>query len=249
MPAERVQKIIAAAGITSRRKAEELISSGRVQVNGKVVTELGTKADSEQDHIRVDGKLLRGPERHTYIVLNKPKGYVTTVSDPEKRPTVMDLVRGAKARVYPVGRLDWASEGLLVLTNDGVVSGWDNREDRNPMFYELSLRQMQQEGVPSDHIQVAPGQAIGTYDESLIIREFAVEHRLHRLLIVTSGYHSRRALWSLRRACEGSGIEVGVDSAPPGWQTPSPWVWWSKRRGWKLVAGEYVKMIYYWTKY
>jgi len=72
---------------------------------------------------------------------------------------------------------------------------------------------------------------------------------LHRLLIVTSGYHSRRALWSVRRACEDSGIEIGIDSAPPGWQTPSPWVWWSKRRGWKLVAGEYVKMIYYWTKY
>jgi 23S rRNA pseudouridine2605 synthase len=122
MPAERLQKIIAAAGIASRRKAEELITSGRVQVNGKLVTELGTKADAEQDHIRVDGKLLRGPERHTYIVLNKPKGYVTTVSDPEKRPTVMDLVRGAKARVYPVGRLDWASEGLLVLTNDGALA-------------------------------------------------------------------------------------------------------------------------------
>jgi len=122
MPAERRQKIIAAAGGTSRRKAEELISSGRVQINGKVVTELGTKADPEQDHIRVDGRLLRGPERHTYIVLNKPKGYVTTVGDPEKRPTVMDLVRGAKARVYPVGRLDWASEGLLVLTNDGALA-------------------------------------------------------------------------------------------------------------------------------
>ena len=122
MPAERLQKIIAAAGVTSRRKAEELITSGRVQVNGQMVTELGTKADPEQDHIRVDGKLLRGPERHTYIVLNKPKGYVTTVSDPEKRPTVMDLVRGAKSRVYPVGRLDWASEGLLVLTNDGMLA-------------------------------------------------------------------------------------------------------------------------------
>ncbi len=122
MPAERLQKIIAAAGVTSRRKAEELITSGRVQVNGKMVTELGTKADPEQDHIRVDGRLLHGPERHTYIVLNKPKGYVTTVSDPEKRPTVMDLVRAAKARVYPVGRLDWASEGLLVLTNDGTLA-------------------------------------------------------------------------------------------------------------------------------
>jgi 23S rRNA pseudouridine2605 synthase len=122
MPAERLQKIIAAAGVASRRKAEELITSGRVQVNGQMVTELGTKADPEQDHIRVDGKLLRGPERYSYIVLNKPKGYVTTVSDPEKRPTVMDLVRGVKGRVYPVGRLDWASEGLLLLTNDGELA-------------------------------------------------------------------------------------------------------------------------------
>ena len=122
MSTERLQKIIAAAGIASRRKAEELITSGRVQVNGQTVTELGTKADSEQDHIRVDGKLLRGRERYSYVVLNKPKGYVTTVSDPEGRPTVMDLVRGVKGRVYPIGRLDWASEGLLLLTNDGALA-------------------------------------------------------------------------------------------------------------------------------
>lgn len=122
MPSERLQKIIAAAGIASRRKAEELITSGRVQVNGQTVTELGTKADPDSDHIRVDGKLLHGRERYSYIVLNKPKGYVTTVSDPEKRPTVMDLVRGVKGRVYPVGRLDWASEGLLLMTNDGSLA-------------------------------------------------------------------------------------------------------------------------------
>ncbi len=122
MPAERLQKIIAAAGVASRRKAEELITSGRVQVNDQMVTELGTNADPEQDHIRLDGKLLRGPERYSYIVLNKPRGYVTTVSDPEKRPTVMDLVRSVRGRVYPVGRLDWASEGLLLLTNDGELA-------------------------------------------------------------------------------------------------------------------------------
>src|ERR1700687_2764005 len=122
MPAERLQKIIAAAGVASRRKAEDLIASGRVLVNGQVVTELGTKADPEQDHIRVDGKLLQGPERYTYVVLNKPKGYVTTVSDEKKRPTVMDLVRRVKGRVYPVGRLDWASEGLLLMTNDGALA-------------------------------------------------------------------------------------------------------------------------------
>jgi 23S rRNA pseudouridine2605 synthase len=122
MPAERLQKIIAAAGIASRRKSEELITSGRVQLNGQVVTELGTKADPDHDHIRVDGKLLHGRERYSYILLNKPKGYVTTVSDPEHRPTVMDLVRGVRGRVYPVGRLDWASEGLLLLTNDGELA-------------------------------------------------------------------------------------------------------------------------------
>jgi 23S rRNA pseudouridine2605 synthase len=119
MPAERLQKIIAAAGIASRRKAEALITGGLVSVNGKVVSQLGSKADPELDHIRVNGRLLRGPERHVYLLMNKPKGYVTTLRDPEGRPTVMDLLRGVGARVYPIGRLDYASEGLLLLTNDG----------------------------------------------------------------------------------------------------------------------------------
>ena len=118
---ERLQKIIASAGICSRRKAEDLILAGRVQLNGKTITELGTKADPSRDHIRVDGKLLRGAERPRYYVVNKPKGYVTTMSDPEKRPTVMDLVRGGE-RVFPVGRLDYASEGLLLMTNDGELA-------------------------------------------------------------------------------------------------------------------------------
>src|SRR5882672_9672585 len=120
--AERLQKIIAAAGIASRRKAEELITSGRVQVNGQTVTELGSKADPEKDHIRVNGKLLHGAQRHVYLLLNKPKGFVTTVSDPEKRPTVMNLIRGVGSRIYPVGRLDYASEGLVLMTNDGTLA-------------------------------------------------------------------------------------------------------------------------------
>jgi len=122
MPSERLQKIIAAAGVASRRKAEEMITSGLVEINGKIVTELGTKADLEHDHIRVNGKLLHGAERHIYLLLNKPKGYVTTAHDPEGRPTVMDLLHGIRARVYPVGRLDYASEGLLLLTNDGDLA-------------------------------------------------------------------------------------------------------------------------------
>lgn len=118
---ERLQKILAAAGVCSRRKAEELILAGHVQVNGKVVTELGTKADAAHDHIRVNGKLLQGAERLRYYVVNKPKGYVTTLSDPQNRPTVMQLIRGGE-RVFPVGRLDYASEGLLLMTNDGALA-------------------------------------------------------------------------------------------------------------------------------
>jgi 23S rRNA pseudouridine2605 synthase len=121
MAQERLQKILAAAGVASRRKAEELITAGRVSVNGEKITELGSKADARSDEIRLDGQLLRGPERHVYIVLYKPKGYVTTVSDPEGRPTVLDLLEGVEARVFPVGRLDYLSEGLLLLTNDGAL--------------------------------------------------------------------------------------------------------------------------------
>lgn len=122
MPAERLQKIIAAAGIASRRKAETLITQGLVSVNGQVITELGAKADLEHDHIKVNGKLLHGAQRHGYFLLHKPKGYVTTSSDPEGRPTVLDLMKEPGLRLYPVGRLDYATEGLLLMTNDGELA-------------------------------------------------------------------------------------------------------------------------------
>jgi 23S rRNA pseudouridine2605 synthase len=119
---QRLQKIIAAAGLASRRKAETLITEGRVRVNGQLVTELGAKANPAQDHIRVDGKLLHGPEQPRYYMVNKPKGFVTTVSDPEGRPTVMKFVERVGARLFPVGRLDYQSEGLLLMTNDGALA-------------------------------------------------------------------------------------------------------------------------------
>ena len=119
---ERLQKILAKAGVASRRKAEELIEQGRVQVNGTVVTEPGTKADAGRDHVRVDGKLLQGPERLRYFVLNKPRGFVTTVKDPEGRPTVMQFFDKMRERLYPVGRLDYMTEGLLLVTNDGELA-------------------------------------------------------------------------------------------------------------------------------
>lgn len=122
MPEERLQKILSQAGIASRRQAEKMIVEGRVTVNGAAVVELGSKADLERDHIKVDGKLIHAPKHQVYIALNKPNNTVTTVNDPEGRATVMDLLRGVKERVYPVGRLDYHSEGLLLLTNDGALA-------------------------------------------------------------------------------------------------------------------------------
>jgi len=119
---ERLQKILASAGIASRRKAEEYILQGRVQVNGQIVNELGSKADPMNDHIRVDGKLIRPADEFRYYMLNKPKQFVTTVSDPQGRPTVMQFFSRIKLRMFPVGRLDYHSEGLLLVTNDGELA-------------------------------------------------------------------------------------------------------------------------------
>ncbi|MBI5888685.1 MAG: rRNA pseudouridine synthase [Deltaproteobacteria bacterium] len=119
---QRLQKVIATAGVTSRRKAEELILEGLVKVNGVVVTELGVKIDPAKDRVTVDGRGIHSDTNKVYILLNKPKGYISAVSDPQKRPVVVDLVRNVKERVYPVGRLDFDAEGALILTNDGELS-------------------------------------------------------------------------------------------------------------------------------
>jgi 23S rRNA pseudouridine2605 synthase len=122
MHQERLQKIIAHAGVSSRREAEAMIREGRVTLNGRVVTELGTRADPDRDHIKVDGKLITKAEPHRYILLYKPKEVMTTVEDPQGRRTVIELVRGIRERIYPVGRLDFHSEGLVLLTNDGELA-------------------------------------------------------------------------------------------------------------------------------
>lgn len=146
MALERLQKIIAAAGIAPRRKAESLITAGRVTVNGQVVKVLGSKADSETDHIKVDGKLIRIKPK-TYLLLNKPQGFLCTVSDPQGRPTVMDLIKPHR-EVYPVGRLDYNTEGLLLLTNDGDFARLiTNAGSHCPKTYEVKVR-----GIPSAEI-------------------------------------------------------------------------------------------------
>ncbi len=118
----RLQKLIAGTGLASRRKAEELITSGRVTINGSVVRELGTKVDPDRDHVKVDGKHLRAAQPYVYVLLNKPKNVMSTLDDPEGRPTVKDFLRGVTVRVFPVGRLDFDSEGLMLLTNHGDLA-------------------------------------------------------------------------------------------------------------------------------
>ena len=144
---ERLQKILSAAGVASRRLSEELITAGRVSVNGTVVTELGTKADPNVDDIRVDGRRVKVERRRRYILLYKPRGYVTTRSDPEGRRTVLDLLKAVPEYIYPVGRLDYDSEGLLLLTNDGdLAARLTHPRHEVERLYEAKVR-----GVPDAH--------------------------------------------------------------------------------------------------
>src|SRR5918911_3620137 len=145
----RLQKLIAEAGLASRRHAEEMITAGEVTVNGKVVTELGTKADPERDHIKVRGRLinplLKSREK-VYVLLNKPRGYLSSVADPEGRPLVTELLPASLGRVHPVGRLDFNTEGLLLLTNDGEFTNFITRaRNRVAKVYEVKVK-----GVPSE---------------------------------------------------------------------------------------------------
>jgi 23S rRNA pseudouridine2605 synthase len=146
---ERLQKLISQAGIASRRHAEQMISAGHVTVNGKRVTELGTKADPQRDHIKVNGKLINvllERRAKTYVLLNKPKGYLSSVSDPEDRPLVTQLLPESLGRLHPVGRLDFNTEGLLLLTNDGDFTNFiTSARNRVKKIYEVKVK-----GVPSD---------------------------------------------------------------------------------------------------
>jgi 23S rRNA pseudouridine2605 synthase len=137
---KRLQKILAEIGVASRRKAEEMIIEGRVTVNGKTAG-IGMKADPERDHIKLDGKLLLGPEPKIYLMFNKPPNVVTSMSDPEERPTVKDYLKKLRYRVYPVGRLDFDSEGLLLITNDGAFAhSVLHPAGKVPKTYEVKIR-------------------------------------------------------------------------------------------------------------
>lgn len=146
---ERLQKLIAQAGIASRRAAEKLIEAGEVSVNGEIVTEQGTKADPEIDHIKVGGKLINpkiGRRENVYILLNKPKGYLSSAADPENRKLVVDLIPKKFGKLHPVGRLDYNTEGLIILTNDGDFTNQVASSKTVPKVYEVKVK-----GLPNQN--------------------------------------------------------------------------------------------------
>jgi len=200
---ERLQKILSRAGIASRRAAEEIITAGRVSVNGVVVAELGAKADVEKDSITVDGREVGLGDDRVYIVLYKPAGYMTTLKDPQGRPLVTDLLKGVRERVYPVGRLDYNTEGLLLLTNDGE---WANAmaHPRHEVDKEYHVRvrgvvsapQMDalRSGVALDDGKTAPA-AVSVVRES--------ENNTWLSITIHEGRYRQ-----VRRMCEAVGLTV-----------------------------------------
>jgi uncharacterized SAM-binding protein YcdF (DUF218 family) len=138
---------------------------------------------------------------------------------------------------------------IILLTNDNQQGGWSPSEQRNLLFVERAITELVSAGVPRSAIEVLPQQVGSTYDEALALREHATAHNLKALLVVTSGYHSRRALWTLRRILRESNISVGIEPVPPGEQTPVARSWWLYPRGWQLVSGEYLKLGYYFLEY
>jgi 23S rRNA pseudouridine2605 synthase len=198
---ERLQKILSQAGVASRRASEQLMLEGRVTVNGATIRELGSKADAAHDDIRVDGRRIRLPDRKIYLLLNKPRGYVTTRSDPQKRPTVIDLI-GLREYVYPVGRLDFDSEGLLLLTNDGDLAA----KLTHPSHGIARVYEARVAGVPDEHdLQrlrrgfVIDGHRTGPADVQL------VDRRDSALLIIAIREGRNR---QVRKMCDSIGHPV-----------------------------------------
>lgn len=138
---------------------------------------------------------------------------------------------------------------LIVLTDDHTRGSWSNALQRNPYFVERATDELIREGVPTGRIRVVPGVASSTHAEASILKEYAATQGIRSILVVTSAYHSRRALRSLRQSFAGTGTTIGMEPAPTGSETPSAAFWWLRSEGWRSVGGEYVKLIYYWFKY
>lgn len=200
---ERLQKILSQAGVASRREAERMITDGRVAVNGKAVTELGAKADPSRDTVTLDGKAVSVAAKRVYVVLNKPVGYVTTMKDPEGRPIVTDLLKGLGVRVYPVGRLDYNTEGLLLLTNDGA---WANRlaHPRHEVDKEYLVRV---KGTVSREQITRLEQGVGLEDGKTAPARVAVTKQSDNNTWISITIHEGRYR-QVRRMCEAVSLSV-----------------------------------------
>lgn len=137
----------------------------------------------------------------------------------------------------------------IILTNDGHQGSWNNTLERNPFYYESTLSELTRRGVPADKVDILMPVVSSTHDEALLVREFAEKNGLRNVLVVTSAYHSRRALWTFRRVLGNEGTNTGLEVAGTGWQTPSPRTWWLHLRGWQIVPPEYIKLVYYRIRY
>ena len=137
----------------------------------------------------------------------------------------------------------------IILTNDAQRGGWSQEQQRNPLFVERAAEALRHAGVPPEKIAALPQPVASTYEEALLLRDYAAAHGLRSLLVVTSAYHSRRAWWTLNRVFRGSETQVGLAVVAPGQQTPAPASWWLRLAGWKMVALEYAKLVYYWLRF
>jgi uncharacterized SAM-binding protein YcdF (DUF218 family) len=171
------------------------------------------------------------------------------VDTPLSRADVIVVLSGSAVYKERTERAaEYYRQGLsnrILLTNDNLRGEWSSAEQRNPFFYERARDNLLRLGVPAERVQVLHKPVANTYDEAEALKEYAVANNLRSLLVVTSAYHSRRALWTLRRAFAGTGIEIGLQSVETGAQTPAPLTWWLHLRGWQMVGGEYVKNVHY----
>lgn len=162
-------------------------------------------------------------------------------------PEVILMLSGAEVfseRVDEVARIyRQGGPGRIILTNDNEPAGWSESEQRNPLFYERAISELVKNGVPRSAVEVISQPVQSTTDEARIVRNYCEQSKIQSILIVTSAYHSRRALSTFRKVFSGSGIRLGVKPAATGIQTPNPFFWWLQLRGWKVVAGEYLKML------
>jgi uncharacterized SAM-binding protein YcdF (DUF218 family) len=153
--------------------------------------------------------------------------------------TLRERARQA-AQIYLQGRAQ-----KIIVTNDGHQGSWSNVEQRNPFYFEITRAELIRQGVPNDKIEVLPQIVLSTHDEAVLLRNHVERNGIRTILLVTSAYHSRRALWTFKRVFENGGVGIGLEPANTGWQTPSPWKWWLHIKGWQMVPTEYLKLIYY----